>query len=209
MSYIKSKIEKWVNKIPISYFIKIQKEIEINRLLTELENAEYEEVKLGSICEYIKKGIRNNTYGTLYPYYKNSLYNQYTNIIHYSDTYLFDGPHILMNGIGTKEIIGNSIIVDNKFFANHNLYVIKNKENINITYIYNKLQSLSTEIKDSVVGIAISKNNLSKLKIKIPKNRLLMKNYDKINILQKEIKLFEIEYKKIYLELENFSMVLF
>ena len=214
MSYIKSKIEEWFNKIPISwYFIKIQKEIEIKTLLTELENAEYEEVELGSICEYIKKGKRNNTHGTLYPYYKSIMDNK---IIQYSDTYLFDGPHILMCGTGSEMNIGKSIIVDDKFYVNDNLYVIKNKENINITYIYNKLQSLSTEINACVVGNAISmihKERLSKLKIKIPTNRLLMQNYDKINILQKEIKLFEIEYNKLYhklyLELENFSMVLF
>lgn len=206
------KIKEWVDKISEPYDLKNQKEQELkdseieiqNKIKDIAENEECEEVELGSICKYIKTGKNktpDNKQGTLYPYYGTADITGYTN------HYLFDEKHILVARNGT---MGNCFLVEGKIYPSDHIFVIKNIDSINIIFIYYLIKSLSKKIQDNSNGSTIkgiSKENLSKIKIKIPKNKKLINDleplFNKIETLQSEIKENEKLYNQFIQELSN------
>ena len=209
------KIQEWVDKISAPYNDKNIKQTQIKELETFVqnrireigENEECDEVELGSICEYIKTGKNktpDNKEGTLYPYYGTADITGYTN------HYLFDGKHILVARNGT---MGNCFLVEGKIFPSDHIFVIKNNEKISILTLYYLIRSISTEIQNSSNGSiikGISKENLSKIKIKIPKNKQIIQELEKIfqqiETLESEVKVAEELYKNLIQELSQEAM---
>ena len=198
------KLKEWVDKISKPYNLKIQKEQQLKELEIEIQNkikditdTDCEETELGNICKYIKTGKNktpDNKQGTLYPYYGTA------DITGYTDHYLFDEKHILVARNGT---MGNCFLVEGKIYPSDHIFVIKNIDSINIIFIYYLIKSLSKEIQDNSNGSTIkgiSKENLSKIKIKIPKNKELINSleplFNKIEELQIIIKENETLYNQ-------------
>jgi len=208
----KQKITEWVNKISKPYdkknkneelIMKLEEQIK-NKIKDIGENEDCDEVELGSICEYIKTG-KNKTpddkKGTLYPYYGTA------DITGYTDHYLFDGKHILVARNGT---MGNCFLVEGKIYPSDHIFIIKNKDQYNISFIFYLIKELSSEIKNKSNGSiikGISKENLSTIKIKLPKNKKLIKDLDplfqEIERLQSEMKEAETQYKNLIKELSE------
>lgn len=206
------KIIEWVDKISKPYDEKNTKTNKIkeleeyvqNKIKDITENEECEEVELGSICEFIKTG-KNKTpddkKGKLYPYYGTA------DITGYTDHYLFDGKYILVARNGT---MGNCFLVEGKIYPSDHIFVIKNINSINIIFIYYLIKSLSKEIQHNSNGSTIkgiSKENLSKIKIKIPKNKQLIQDldptFDEIEKLQGEVREAETLYNNLIKELSD------
>jgi restriction endonuclease S subunit len=206
------KIKEWVDKISKPYNKKIKYENKLKELETQVqdrikeitENEDCEEVELGSICEFIKTGKNktpDNKQGTLYPYYGTA------DITGYTDHYLFDGEHILVARNGT---MGNCFYVKGKIYPSDHIFVIKNKKEYNLKYIYYLIKSLSQNIQNNSNGSiikGISKENLSNIITKIPKNKKLISNMDvlfeEIETMQQKIKDNGELYKQYIEELSN------
>ena len=206
------KIQEWVDKISLPYNEKNTKQTQIKELenfvqtrIREIgENEECDEVELGSVCEYIKTGKNktpDNKQGTLYPYYGTADITGYTN------HYLFDGKHILIARNGT---MGNCFLVEGKVYPSDHIFVIKNNKIIPILTLYYLIKSISTKIQNSSNGSiikGISKENLSKIKIKIPKNKQIIQDlettFQQIEILQNQVKVAEKLYKQYIQELSD------
>ena len=206
------KIKEWVDKISKPYDKKNGNEKLIKKLEEQVrdkimdigENEDCDEVELGSICEYIKTGKNktpDNKKGKLYPYYGTA------DITGYTDYYLFDGKHILVARNGS---IGNCFLVEGKIYPSDHIFIIKNIEQYNISFIYYLIKELSYEIQNKSNGSTIkgiTKENLSKIKIKIPKNKQLIKDleplFQEIEKLQTEMKKAETQYKELIKELSE------
>jgi len=109
--------------------------------------------------------------------------------------------------------MGNCFLVEGKIYPSDHIFVIKNKKNINIIFIYYLIKSLSKEIQNNSNGSTIkgiSKENLSKIKIKIPKDKKLIEDleplFNKIEIYQNKIKENDNLYKQYIQELSNESI---
>jgi restriction endonuclease S subunit len=211
----KQKIIEWVNKISKSYHEKnkdkelimnLEEKIK-NKIKYIRDNEDCDEVELDSICEYIKIG-KNKTpddkKGTLYPYYGTA------DITGYTDHYLFDGKHILVARNGT---MGNCFLVKGKIYPSDHIFIIKNKDQYNISFIFYLIKELSSEIQNKSNGSTIkgiSKENLSTIKIKLPKNKQLIKDFDplfqQIETLETELKEAEELYKNLVKELSEEAM---
>ena len=206
------KIIEWVDKISKPYDEKNSKQNKIkeleeyvqNKIKDITENEECDEVDLGSVCEFIKTG-KNKTpddkKGKLYPYYGTA------DITGYTDHYLFDGKYILVARNGS---MGNCFLVEGKIYPSDHIFVIKNIDSINIIFIYYLIKSLSKEIQHNSNGSTIkgiSKENLSKIKIKITKNKQhiqdLEPTFDEIEKLQGEVKEAETLYNNLIKELSD------
>lgn len=206
------KIQEWVDKIFAPYNEKIEKQAKVkeleefvqNRIREISENEECDEVELGSMCEYIKTGKNktpDNKQGTLYPYYGTADITGYTN------HYLFDGIHILVARNGS---MGNCFLVKGKIYPSDHIFVIKNKNDITINLLYYLIKSISNDIQHKSNGSTIkgiSKENLSEIKIKIPKNKQLIQElettFQQIETLQNEVKFAEELYQKLIQELSQ------
>jgi restriction endonuclease S subunit len=207
-----AKIQEWVDKILRPYDKMNSNKSRINELETFVqirikeiyENEDCELVELGSICEYIKTG-KNKTpddkKGLLYPYYGTA------DITGYTDYYLFDGKHILVARNGT---MGNCFLVQGKIYPSDHIFVIKNKKEYSISFIFYLIKELSNEIKNKSNGSTIkgiSKENLFNIKINIPKNKQLIQDleptFQEIETLQNEMKEAEVEYKRLIKELSQ------
>ena len=106
--------------------------------------------------------------------------------------------------------MGNCFLVKDKFYPSDHIFVIKNIDTINIVYIYYLIKSLSKDIQNNSNGSiikGISKDNLSKIKIKIPKDIEFINNletlFNKVEILQNEIKENDKLYDNLIQELNN------
>jgi restriction endonuclease S subunit len=203
------KIKEWVDKISKPYDEKNSKQNKIkeleeyvkNKIKDIGENEECDEVELGSICE-IKSGKpinSENRNGTLYPYYAAN------GISGYLDEYIFDGKYILCAQDGS---IGATYLVNCKFYPSNHVWVIKSL-NINSYYIYCILKN-NINYKNITSGSVIpklTKEKLIKIKIKIPKNKQLIKDleptFDEIEKLQKEVKEAETLYNQLIKELSD------
>jgi restriction endonuclease S subunit len=206
-----AKIQEWVDKISTPYNEKNTKQTQIKELelfvqnrIKEIEKEECDEVELGSVCEYIKTGKNktpDNKEGTLYPYYGTA------DITGYTDHYLFDGKHILVARNGT---MGNCFLVEGKIYPSDHIFVIKNKEIVSILTLYYLIKSISSDIQNSSNGSiikGISKENLYKIKIKIPKDKQLIQEleatFQQIETLQNEVKIADELYKQYIQELSQ------
>ena len=207
------KIQHWVDKISQPYNEKNVKQSRIQelektiqeRIQSICDNEDCEEVELGSVCVYIKTG-KNKTpddkKGTMYPYYGTS------QITGYTDHYLFDGKHILVARNGT---MGNCFLVDGKVYPSDHIFILKNKdEKINIIALFYIIKSMSKIIDEQSNGSTIkgiSKTALSKIKIKLPKNKKLIDDlnpmFKEIEVHQQAVKDADELYKKYIQELSN------
>jgi type I restriction enzyme S subunit len=136
--------------------------------------ADYNLVKLGDVCEYIKTG-KNKTpddkKGSLYPYYGTA------DITGYTDHYLFDGEHILIARNGT---MGNCFLVNGKIYPSDHIFILKTKKEYNLQYVYHLIKSISYQISEKSNGSTIkgiSKEALSNIQIPIPKSQDKLKEW--------------------------------
>ena len=206
----KQKITEWVNKISKPYDKKNENEKLIMKLEEEIknkikiigDNEECDEVELGSICE-IKSGkpINNeNRTGTLYPYYAANGISGYVN------EYLFDGKYIICAQDGS---IGATHLVNCKFYASNHVWILKINNNINSYYVYNILKYYIdySKITSGSVIPKLTKEKISNIKIKLPNNKQLIKDFDplfqQIETLQTELKEAETQYKQFIEELSE------
>jgi restriction endonuclease S subunit len=222
------KIKEWVDKISKPYDKKIKKEQELKDLEIEIqnkikyitENENCEEVELGSILNLTSgkfKSSDSNKTG-LYPFY-NGKAIQPDGL---SDKYCYDSNEYIIiikdGGAGVGKY-GDQIGLGNVFFqtgkcgfTSHQLALeLKINKIINIKYIFHYLKINKNNIMDLAnysTGLGtITKNDLSKFIIKIPKNKELIDNleplFNKIEILQTKIKENEKLYNQFIQELSN------
>ena len=109
--------------------------------------------------------------------------------------------------------MGNCFLVEGKIFPSDHIFIIKNKNNYNISFIFYLIKELSLEIQHKSNGSTIkgiTKENLSKIKIKIPYNKKLIVDIEniihKIEKLQLEIKNNKTLYNQYIQELSNDSI---
>ena len=209
------KINEWVNKISKSYnkkndnkklILKLDEEIKNNIKKIE-NNEEYEEIEFESLLSYLPKINKYKASDG----FNNGLYKFYTSSqdkILYRDDYEFEDMCILI-GIG-----GNpSIHLTSKFSVSNDVYVIKLKDDKNkelLQFIFYYLKTNINLITSSFIGSTIkhsSKERLSKIKLKIPKDIKLIKEFNplfqKIEKLQLEITEADTHYKKLIKELSE------
>ena len=204
------KIKYWVDKISTPYNDKNEKQTKIKELETFIQkriknigdNEEYDEIYLDNICE-IKSGKAinsENRTGTLYPYYAANGISGYVN------DYLFDGKYIICAQDGS---IGATHLVNCKFYASNHVWILKINNNINPYYIYNILKNNIdyTQITSGSVIPKLTKEKISNIKIKIPKNTKLIKDleptFQEIETLQNDVKTAETLYKSLIDELSE------
>lgn len=208
------KIQEWVDKISIPYNEKNEKQTMMNELGSEIknrikeitENEECDEVEFDKILKYVPKinkyKASDGTSNGLYQFYTSS-----QDKILYRDDFEFEDSHILIGRGGNV-----SIHLATKFSVSHDdVYVIKLLDyNNDLRYIFNYLKTNINLISCSFKGSTIkhsSKEGLSKIMIKIPKNKQLITDMDsmfqEIEKLQMEIKTADELYKQYIQELGN------
>jgi type I restriction-modification system DNA methylase subunit len=207
----KQKITEWVNKISKPYdkknkneelIMKLEEQIR-NKIKDIEENEECEEVELGSIIdtqsgEYITK---NNMINGIYPVYGGGGISNYINKYNHENKIIINKDGVSLDCVKFEY---------GKFFLNHHGWVIiyQNKDIKN--YINYWLFNNQKNIYNLATGSAqkgINKEKFLKLKIKIPKNKQLIKNFDllfqQMETLQTGIKEAEELYKKLIKELSE------
>lgn len=205
-----SKTQEWVTKISTPYDEKKTKQLQIiklkcsiqNKIIDIVENEECDELVLGSLCKIWcgnnlpkKKAIEGEykVYGGGKSSYTHNEYN-------------LEGFNILISRVGSNSITlidekiyltenGFSLIVNDmemkKYFG---YYLINNKDKI-----FNAGNGSAQKV--------ISKSKLSKIKIKMPKNRQLIKDlepiFKQLETLQSDIKTADELYKNLIQELSQ------
>ena len=180
----KQKMIDWSQKITEPYNEKIEKEQRIKELEKELqdrvktisENEDCEEKTIGELCELTKgKGVvKKERTGGDFPYYAsngqsgntsmNQIYKPYEDFILYAE----DGQ------IGSVHRIRKN----DKIWVGDHVHVLKSREIPN-DYIFNLLKMFDT--KNYITGSVIDKlnnTNLKRIKLKIPKNKQLIKDME-------------------------------
>jgi type I restriction-modification system DNA methylase subunit len=206
----KQKITEWVNKISKPYDKKNKNEELIMKLEEQIrnkikdigENEDCDEVELGSICDIMcgknltkDKSISGNynVYGGGETSYTHNEYN-------------LEGFNILISRVGNNNIK----LVNEKFYLTDNGFSllitdIKIKKYIGY-YLLNNEDKILNAGNGSAQKV-ISKTKLSTIKLKIPKNKKLIKDFDplfqEIEKLQTEMKEVESQYKKLIKELSE------
>jgi len=176
-----AKMQEWIAHISEPLDEKKAKQNRIDQLETLVKTkirdvTNFDEVELETLCEYIKTGksaTPDNLEGTLYPYYGSS------SIIGYTDHYLFDGDHILT---ARKGATGNGFLVSGKIYPSDTTFVIKNNNKISIQLLFYLIQIVSTLIRNSSNGSivqGISKTALSKIKLKVPRDKHFLEELEK------------------------------
>ena len=204
------KITEWVNKISKPYDEKNNKQNKIkeleeyvqNKIKDITDNEECDEVELGSLCE-----IKSGNHTTKKSDFKEGPYlviGGGINPICSHNEYNCEENTILCASHGTVGLI--------------NMYPIKTfltmcfglvvKNNDNKMYIYNYLKFINKEIINLSNGSTLkcmTKTALSKIKIKIPKDKKLIQEleptFQEIEKLNDELKEAEILYKQFIKEL--------
>jgi len=222
------KIIEWVEKISKPYDEKNSKQNKIkeleeyvkNKIKDIGENEECEEVELGSLID--SKIIPKFTVNTneldnngSYPFY-----NKVGEPLGYHSKYNYDLDECILitkdGGSGPK-IYGDNIalgavkLIKGKFAATYANFVLKVSKLSNLNYIYYLLKNQKNQIMDlanySVKLGHIQYDKLIKIKIKIPKNKQLIKDldptFDEIEKLQKEVKEAEMLYNQLIKELSD------
>ena len=180
----KQKMIEWSDKISEPYNEKLDKEQRIKELEKELqervktisENEDCEEKTIGELCELTKgKGVvKKERTGGDFPYYAsngqsgntsmNQIYKPYEDFILYAE----DGQ------IGSVHRIRKN----DKIWVGDHVHVLKSREIPN-DYIFNLLKMFDT--KNYITGSVIDKlnnTNLKRIKLKIPKNKQLIKDME-------------------------------
>ena len=212
----KQKITEWVNKISKPYDKKNKNEELIMKLEEQIrnkikdigENEDCDEVELGSICEilYGKRITQKKDQGTKYIAYGGG------NIMSYKvDEYNRDGITYKISRDGLS--IHNCVMrIYGKIFLNDTALSL-NSKNINITnnyigeFLLSKKEYIYKNCSHGSAQLHIDLDRLMKIKLKIPKNKKLIKDFDplfeEIEKLQSEMKEAELQYKKLIKELSE------
>jgi restriction endonuclease S subunit len=203
------KIQEWVDKISAPYNEKKAKQIQIkdleafiqNRIREIGENEECDEVELGSVCEiWCGKNLPKEKA-------TNGIYNVYGggNSSYTHNEYNLEGFNIIVSRVGNNSVTllnerlyltdnGFSLIVNNDIKKYFGYYILNNKEQI-------------CNAGNGSAQKVISKSQLSKIKIKIPKNKQLIQEleitFQQIEKLQNEVKLAQVLYKQLIQELSQ------
>ncbi len=212
-----AKMKEWVKKISAPYDEKIAKEAKIKSLeayvrdrIEEIsEKEECEEVELGKICEFKSGNFStcNMDNKGVYPFY-----NATINPIGYHSDYSFDDDkYILLVKSGNVKAkgIGSVIKVYGKNACVSDIVQIKTSASID--YLYYTLQNMKDIIRmtsSNSVGLGhLRMSDVKKIKIKIPKNRDLIKalepTFAEIEALQSDVKRADAQYKAYIQELSQ------
>ncbi len=226
------KMKIWVTKISTPYNGKIEKETLLkklendvkNRIMEISEKEECEEVELGNVISNKVKplfNINTNDLDNKGPYL---FYNKIGEPIgiHSKNNYnINQGIMITKDGGSGQGIYGENIalggvmLIKGMFASTYANFIIEIKDIYNIYYIYYNLKLNKNNIMDmanySVKIGHIQYDKLTKLKIKIPKNRDLIKalepTFAQIETLQNEIKSCETLYKTYIEELSKDAII--
>lgn len=203
------KIQHWVDKISQPYNEKNEKQTRIQelektiqeRIQSICDNEDCEEVELGSVCEiFTGKPIeKTKRTGTLYPYYAANGSSGFV------DEYLFEGKYILCAQDGS---IGATHLINCKFYPSNHLWVLKsNLFHSYLIYLYLKYRTKYDDLISGSVIPKLTKSALSKIKIKLPKNKKLIDDlnpmFQEIEEHQQAVKDADELYKKYIHELSN------
>ena len=207
----KQKITEWVDKISKPYdkknknqelIIKLEEEIK-SKIKDIGENEDCDDILLENIIdtksgEYLTK---NNMTNGIYPVYGGGGISNYINKYNHENEIIINKDGVSLDCVKFEY---------GKFFLNHHGWVLvyKNKDIKN--YINYWLFNNQDKIYNLATGSAqkgVNKDKFLKLKINIPKNKKLIKDFDllfqEIEKLQIEIKEAELEYKKLIKELSE------
>ena len=207
------KIQEWVDKISKPYDEKNSKQNKIkeleeyiqNKIKDITENKECDEVELGSICEIMcgKNLPKNKSIAGNYNVYGGGE-TSYTH-----NEYNLEGFNILISRVGNNSIK----LVNEKLYLTDNGFSLlindmKIKKYIGYYILNNEDKILNTG--NGSAQKVISKTNLSKIKIKIPKNKQHIKDiepiFDEIEKLQGEVGEAETLYNNLIKELSDEAM---
>ena len=208
------KIQHWVDKISQPYNEKNNKQTRIQELEKTIQeriqficdNEDCEEVNFDDVLCYMKKKNKYKaTDGKI-----NGKYRFYTSSqekVLFRDDYEFENTHILIGRGGVA-----SLHLTSKFSVTHDdVYVLTTKNSeVDIKYIFNYIKINIGLIEQSFKGSTIkhsSKTALSKIKIKVPKNKKLIDDlnpmFQEIEEHQQAVKDADELYKKYIQELSN------
>jgi type I restriction-modification system DNA methylase subunit len=208
------KIQHWVDKISQPYNEKNEKQTRIQelektiqeRIQSICDNEDCEEVNFDDVLCYMKKKNKYKaTDGKI-----NGKYRFYTSSqekVLFRDDYEFENTHILIGRGGVA-----SLHLTSKFSVTHDdVYVLTTKNSeVDIKYIFNYIKINIGLIEQSFKGSTIkhsSKTALSKIKIKLPKNKKLIDDlnpmFQEIEEHQQGVKDADELYKKYIQELSN------
>jgi type I restriction-modification system DNA methylase subunit/restriction endonuclease S subunit len=208
------KILHWVDKISQPYNEKNEKQTRIQELEKTIQeriqficdNEDCEEVELGSVCKFIKGKKRNTTEGKstgLYPLFSSSL-----QVDNWCDTYDYDIGCIIINTINGSGKF--NLQQSDKFCVTSNTLVFNTKDKNTTKYIYYYGLTNIKIISDLANGSTkkkMGKSELSKFKIKLPKNKKLIDYlnpmFQEIDEHQQAVKNADELYKKYIQELSN------
>ena len=208
------KIQHWVDKISQPYNEKNEKQTRIQelektiqeRIQSICDNEDCEEVELGSVCKFIKGKKRNTTEGKstgLYPLFSSSL-----QVDNWCDTYDYDIGCIIINTINGSGKF--NLQQSDKFCVTSNTLVFNTKDKNTTKYIYYYGLTNIKIISDLANGSTkkkMGKSELSKFKIKLPKNKKLIDDlnpmFQEIEEHQQAVKNADELYKKYIQELSN------
>ena len=217
------KIQHWVDKISQPYNEKNEKQTRIQelektiqeRIQSICDNEDCEEKELGEICslidgyDFYKKDL-DKTYdeGKNLPVIKNGNSTiTYADILKKYEKYLSNKNDILICTMGTICI---KINIFDRAYHGHHIYRVELKNNLNQQYLYYYINNIIHKIKNLSNGSVvkgISKSNLSKIKIKLPKNKKLIDDlnpmFQEIEVHQQAVKDADELYKKYIHELSN------
>ena len=212
----KQKITEWVNKISKPYDKKNKNEELIMKLENDAKNKvikiieeECDEVELDSICEFKSGKFNTCNMDNKGPY---PFYNATINSIGFHSEYCFDdNKYILLIKSGNVNANGLGSVTKVKGKIACVTDVVQIKSNINIDYLCIILELIKDKIRktsNNSVGLGHLKiSEVKKLKIKIPKNKKLIKDLDplfqEIEKLHSEMKEAESQYKKLIKELSE------
>jgi type I restriction-modification system DNA methylase subunit len=203
------KIKEWVDKISKPYNEKNDKKIKIDELEKKvqekikniIDEEECNEVELGSICE-IKSGknlTKEKAISGIYNVYGGGE-SSYTH-----NEYNFDGFNIIISRVGNNK----TLLINEKIYLTDNGFslIIKDKIKKYIGYYLYNNTDLITKLSNGSAQKVITKTQLNKLIIKIPKNKKLIEDLDpifnKIEKIQIEVQEADILYKKYITELSE------
>ena len=224
----KEKITKWVNKISKPYdkkneneklIMKLEEEIQ-NKIKDIEDNEECDDIELNDILIKCSNGKTNTTTITNtgeYPFYSATAENPYgthnTFDFDYKDYFVFS-----KSGGNSKTIYGDSLgigkfwLVHGKSAISTNMSIFKINDKFNIIYIDYYLKYILYDIQKFALyttgngSIKVS-DMLKTFKLKIPKNKQLIKDFDplfqQIEKLQTELKEADTLYKKLIKELSE------
>ena len=217
------KIQHWVDKISQPYNEKNEKQTRIQelektiqeRIQSICDNEDCEEKELGVICslidgyDFYKKDL-DKTYheGKNLPVIKNGNSTiTYANILKKYEKYLSNKNDILICTMGTICI---KINIFDRAYHGHHIYRVEIKNKLNQQYLYYYINNIINEIKNLSNGSVvkgISKSNLSKIKIKIPREKKLIDDlnpmFQEIEEHQQAVKNADELYNKYIQELSN------